>query len=127
MMIAYSSKRHNICLHPGQQDVEFCTDDLEVAALTNKGASGKLYFGHLHGRSVTFRDLMAAKRKATMSSSFVHQNSISSTCAKFYQDMPVCTAARGFFQGAKPGPSQQVREWIHKTRSPASYYLQIIK
>jgi hypothetical protein len=98
---------------------------LEVAALTNKGASEKLYRGQSHGRSVTFMDLMTAKRKANMSSSFVHQASISSTSAKIYQDMPVCTAARGLFQRAEPGPSQ-VREWIHNTKSPASYYLQII-
>jgi hypothetical protein len=111
---------------PGQQDIEFCTDDLEVAALTNKGASGELYRGHLHGRSVAFMNLMAAKRKATTSSSFVHQDSISSTSAKVYQDMPVCIAARGLFQRAEPGPSQ-VREWIHKTGSPASYYLQIVE
>ena len=82
MIIAQSSKRHEICVHPGQQDAESCTDDLELAALTSGVASGKLYRGNLCGRVQTFMNLMAAKRKATTSSSALHQETISSTSAK---------------------------------------------
>ena len=102
MIIAQYSKRHEICVHPGQQDAESCTDDLEITALTSGVASGKLYRGNLRGRLETFMNLMAAKRKATTSSSALYQESISSTSAKFNQDIAVCTAA----SGSEPGPSK---------------------